>query len=181
MEQLEAQTREMNQIISELETRKTSTDNELKVSEEKVCLLRDIIANLEHQLEQKTTHENEILEQLEEMKNTIEERDSKMRTLLGELESLKSERVEHSDVVCVKCGQDEVKATELMERVKEQVGIDSFCIVLYVCMFYITSVNILALYIFLIFCTAQNILINLYNCEILVIQNNKSICIITCK
>ncbi|XP_035444329.2 pericentrin isoform X4 [Spodoptera frugiperda] len=120
VEQLEAQTREMNQIISELETRKTSTDNELKVSEEKVSLLRDIIANLEHQLEQKTTHENEILEQLEEMKNTIEERDSKMRTLLGELESLKSERVEHSDVVCVKCGQDEVKATELMERVKEQ-------------------------------------------------------------
>ncbi|XP_022822554.1 sporulation-specific protein 15 isoform X6 [Spodoptera litura] len=120
VEQLEAQTREMNQIISELETRKTSTDNELKASEEKVSLLRDIIANLESQLEQKTTHENEILEQLEEMKNTIEERDSKMRTLLGELESLKSERVEHSDVVCVKCGQDEAKAAELMERVKEQ-------------------------------------------------------------
>ncbi|KAH9632393.1 hypothetical protein HF086_011893 [Spodoptera exigua] len=120
VEQLEAQTREMNQIIAELETRKTSTDNELKASEEKVSLLRDIIANLENQLEQKTTHENEILEQLEEMKNTIEERDSKMRTLLGELESLKSERAEQSDVVCDKCGQDEVKATELMERVKEQ-------------------------------------------------------------
>lgn len=111
----------MNQIITELETRKASTDEELKSTEEKVTLLRDIIANLEIQLEQKTTHEAEILEQLEQMKNTIEERDSKMRTLLGELESLRSERVEQSDVVCVKCGQEEEKHTELLERVKEQV------------------------------------------------------------
>ncbi|XP_063895101.1 centromere-associated protein E [Helicoverpa armigera] len=120
VEQLEAQTREMNQIITELETRKASTDDQLKASDEKVVLLRDIIGNLESQLEQKTTHETEILEQLEQMKNTIDERDSKMRTLLGELESLKSERMEQSDVVCVKCSQEDVKISELMERVKEQ-------------------------------------------------------------
>ncbi|KAJ8712610.1 hypothetical protein PYW07_005452 [Mythimna separata] len=120
VEQLETQTREMNQIITELETRKASTDDELKAAEEKITLLRDIIANLEIQLEQKTVHETEILEQLEQMKNTIDERDSKMRTLLGELESLRSERVEQSDVVCVKCGQEEEKHSELLERVKEQ-------------------------------------------------------------
>ncbi|PZC77494.1 hypothetical protein B5X24_HaOG203372 [Helicoverpa armigera] len=120
VEQLEAQTREMNQIITELETRKASTDDQLKASDEKVVLLRDIIGNLESQLEQKTTHETEILEQLEQMKNTIDERDSKMRTLLGELESLKSERMEQSDVICVKCSQEDVKISELMERVKEQ-------------------------------------------------------------
>ncbi|KAJ8715324.1 hypothetical protein PYW08_005305 [Mythimna loreyi] len=120
VEQLEAQTREMNQIISELETRKASTDDELKASEEKITLLRDIIANLEIQLEQKTVHETEILEELKQMKNTIEERDSKMRTLVGELESLRSERVEQSDVVCVKCGQEEDKHAELLEKVKEQ-------------------------------------------------------------
>lgn len=112
----------MNQIITELETRKASTDDELKASEEKITILRDIIANLESQLEQKTIHETEILEQLEQMKKTIEERDGKLRTLLGELESMKSERVEQSDVTCVKCDQEEEKTTELLEKVKEQVG-----------------------------------------------------------
>ncbi|CAB3234461.1 unnamed protein product [Arctia plantaginis] len=120
VEQLEAQTREMNQIISELEARKISTDEELKASEEKISLLRDIIANLESQLEQKTTHEHEILEQLEQMKKTIDERDSKMRNLLVELESMKSEKLDQSDVMCVKCGQEEEKTAELLQRVKEQ-------------------------------------------------------------
>lgn len=121
VEQLEAQTREMNQIITELETRKSAADDELKANEEKVILLRDIIANLENQLEQKGSHEKEILEQLENMKKTIEDRDSKMRSLLGELESVRSERAEQSDVVCVKCGQEEDKYNELMEEIKEQV------------------------------------------------------------
>ncbi|XP_060804981.1 golgin subfamily A member 4 [Amyelois transitella] len=120
VEQLEAQTREMNQIINELETRKASSDEELKATEEKITLLRDIIANLESQLEQKTNHEAEIMQQLEEMKKTIDERDGKMRAVLGELESLKSEQAEQSDVMCVKCGQEEDKYSELMEKIKEQ-------------------------------------------------------------
>lgn len=62
MEQLEIQAREMNQIITDLETRKSATDEELKSTEEKIALLRDIIANLEGQLEQKTTYETEILQ-----------------------------------------------------------------------------------------------------------------------
>lgn len=136
----------MNQIITELETRKASTDDQLKASEEKITLLRDIIANLEIQLEQKTTHETEILEQLEQMKNTIDERDGKMRALLGELESLRSERVEQSDVVCVKCGQEEEKNTELLERIKEQVCCLKLCcmicIIFYVCMYCICYVSV---------------------------------------
>lgn len=111
----------MNQIITELETKKIATDDQLKASDEKISLLRDIITNLESQLEQKTAHETEILEQLEQMKNTIEERDSKMRSLLGELESLRSEKAEASDVTCVKCGQEDEKAEDLLEKVKEQV------------------------------------------------------------
>lgn len=122
MEQLETQTREMNQIITELETKKASADDELKATEEKITILRDIIANLEAQLEQKTTHETEILEQLEQMRQTIDDRDSKMRSLLGELEAMKSERTGQSDVVCLKCGQEEDKVTELMEKIKEQVS-----------------------------------------------------------
>lgn len=116
----------MNQIINELETRKAASDEELKATEEKIVLLRDIIANLESQLEQKTAHEAEILEELETMKKTIEERDSKMRSLLGELESLRSERLEQTDVTCVKCGCEEDRYTELMEKVKEQVSISGF-------------------------------------------------------
>ncbi|CAH4029833.1 unnamed protein product [Pieris brassicae] len=120
VEQLENQTREMNQIISELETKKTENDKELKAAAEETVLLRDIIAKLEAQLEQKTIRETEILEQLEEMKRTIDERDSKMRTVLGELESLRSERIDISDVTCVRCAQEEDRYTEYVEKIQEQ-------------------------------------------------------------
>lgn len=115
----------MNQIITELETKKASTDDELKATEEKIILLRDIIANLETQLEQKSAHEADILGQLEIMKQTIEDRDSKMRSLLQELEALRCERAEQSDVTCLKCGQEEDRVVELMEKVKEQVRSNS--------------------------------------------------------
>ncbi|XP_045522749.1 putative uncharacterized protein MYH16 isoform X4 [Pieris brassicae] len=120
VEQLENQTREMNQIISELETKKTENDKDLKAAAEETVLLRDIIAKLEAQLEQKTIRETEILEQLEEMKRTIDERDSKMRTVLGELESLRSERIDISDVTCVRCAQEEDRYTEYVEKIQEQ-------------------------------------------------------------
>lgn len=121
---METQAREMNQMIADLENRKSSVDEELKSSEEKVTLLRDIIANLENQLEQKSARETKVLEQLEEMKRTIDERDDKMRELVGELESLRSERNEQSDAICVKCAQDEDKYTELSEKIKEEVRIN---------------------------------------------------------
>ncbi|XP_072945175.1 uncharacterized protein [Epargyreus clarus] len=120
VEQLEAQTREMNQIITDLEGRKATVDEDLKASEEEITLLRDIIKNLENQLEKKAERENEVSEQLEDMKRTIDERDSKMRALLGELESLRSEKVEQSDVTCLKCEQEEDRYMELLEKVKEQ-------------------------------------------------------------
>ncbi|CAG9788959.1 unnamed protein product, partial [Diatraea saccharalis] len=110
----------MNQIIADLESRKASTDEELKARDEKITLLRDIIANLEGQLEQKSTHETEIVEQLEVMKQTIDDRDSKMRSLLGELESLRSEKAELTQVPCVNCSQEEDKQSELLDKVKEQ-------------------------------------------------------------
>jgi chromosome segregation ATPase len=123
VEQLETQTREMNQVIAELESRKATADDELKAKEEKIALLRDIIANLEAQLEQKTAHESEVLQQLETMKQTIDERDGKMRLLVGELESLRSEKVDQSDVTCSRCALEEEKCAELLDRVKEQVSL----------------------------------------------------------
>ncbi|CAG4982095.1 unnamed protein product [Colias eurytheme] len=120
VEQLENQTREMNQIITDLEAKKAASDEEVKATEEKIVLLRDIIANLESQLEQKTNREAEVLEQLEEMKRTIDERDSKMRAVLGELESLRSERNDTSEFTCAKCTQEEDKYTEYVEMIKEQ-------------------------------------------------------------
>ncbi|CAH2044314.1 unnamed protein product, partial [Iphiclides podalirius] len=120
VEQLETQTREMNQMIADLEARKSSADEELKSSEEKVALLRDIIANLEGQLEQKTKREADILEQLEGMKRTIDERDDKMRAVLGELESLRSERADQSEVPCETCARGEDRYADLLQRVDEQ-------------------------------------------------------------
>lgn len=110
----------MNNIITELETRKAATDEELKATNEKVTLLRDIIANLESQLEQKATHEAVILEQLEEMRRTIDDRDGKMRGLLGELESLRSERAEMSELASVSEVEDR---NDVLEKIKEQVSV----------------------------------------------------------
>ncbi|XP_045537306.1 CAP-Gly domain-containing linker protein 1 [Papilio machaon] len=120
VEQLEAQTREMNQVITELEAKKATSDEELKSYEEKVVLLRDIIANLENKLEQKNEREADILQQLENMKQTIEDRDSKMRALLGELESLKNEKIDQSQVVCENCNREEERYKELMDNIEEQ-------------------------------------------------------------
>lgn len=118
---MEAQTRDMNQIITDLEAKKTNSDEELKSYEEKVVLLRDIIANLESQLEQKNKREADILQQLESMQQTIEDRDSKMRALLRELESLKNEKVDQSEVVCENCNQEEHRYKELLDNITEQV------------------------------------------------------------
>lgn len=107
----------MNQMIVDLEARKAESDEKVKETEEKIPILREIIANLESQLEQKTAHEGEVLEQLESMKKTIDDRDSKMRALLGELESLRSERLDQSEP----CGRDDDKYAELLDSVKEQV------------------------------------------------------------
>ncbi|XP_059054141.1 rootletin-like [Achroia grisella] len=122
VEQLETQTREMNQIINDLETKKAASDEELKATEEKITLLRDIIGNLENQLEQKTAHEAEILQQLEEMRKTIDERDGRLRSLLGELESMKTEKADQTEVTCVQCGQEEDRYAELLEKVQEQIA-----------------------------------------------------------
>ncbi|GBP22513.1 hypothetical protein EVAR_78691_1 [Eumeta japonica] len=96
VEQLESQTKEMNQIIADLELRKTATDEELKASSEKVSLLRDIISNLESQLEQKTS----------------------------ELESLRSERNDHTNVSCLHCAgavpSEEEDGDGFLAKVKEQ-------------------------------------------------------------
>ncbi|CAH2984305.1 unnamed protein product [Chilo suppressalis] len=120
VEQLETQTREMNQIIADLESRRASSDEELKARDEKITILRDVIANLESQLEQKATHEKEIVQQLELMRQTIDERDGKMRSLLGELEALRSEKAELTQVSCVNCTQEEEKHNDLLDQVKEQ-------------------------------------------------------------
>ncbi|CAG9564428.1 unnamed protein product [Danaus chrysippus] len=86
VEQLETQAREMNQIIADLEQRKGAADEELKAAEEKVTLLRDIIHNLETQLEDKTNRERDVLRELGDMRTAIDDRDRAMRELLAEME-----------------------------------------------------------------------------------------------
>ncbi|XP_047535544.1 golgin subfamily A member 4-like [Vanessa atalanta] len=120
VEQLEAQARDMNQMITDLETRKAEADERVKATEEKISLLRDIIANLESQLEQKTTHEAEVLEQLERMRRTIDDRDENVRALLRELDELRSERRESTPPLCERCGRDQEQYADLLEKVKEQ-------------------------------------------------------------
>ncbi|XP_046969688.1 pericentrin-like [Vanessa cardui] len=120
VEQLEAQARDMNQMIADLETRKAEADERVKATEEKVSLLRDIIANLESQLEQKTAREADVLQQLEQMRRAIDERDGSVRALLRELDELRGERRDRTPPLCERCGQDREQYADLLETVKEQ-------------------------------------------------------------
>ncbi|CAH2093296.1 unnamed protein product [Euphydryas editha] len=119
VEQLEAQAREMNQMITDLEARKAESDEKVKATEEKIPILREIIANLESQLEQKTSREGEVLQQLESMRAAIDDRDRKMRAQLAELQALRGERLDRADV-CARCASDDDKHAELLESVKDQ-------------------------------------------------------------
>lgn len=81
----------MTVLISDVENQKNVIDSELTASAEKTLLLRDIIGNLEFQLEKKSTDEISTRKELLYYKEITEEKELKMKDLSSELEKLKKD------------------------------------------------------------------------------------------
>lgn len=81
----------MTCLITDLENRKNDMESDLKSTAEKSLLLRDIIGNLETQLEKKTSDEAIVLKELAHIKEIAEEKEIKMCEMAKELEMLRDD------------------------------------------------------------------------------------------
>ncbi|XP_077294331.1 pericentrin-like protein [Arctopsyche grandis] len=124
VEQLETQIREMTGFISDVENQKSVIDSELKASGEKTLLLRDIIGNLETQLEKKSTDEISIQKELLYYKEIAEEKELKMKDLSSELEKLKTDLADRLTADVLLAGERNVSniaaELEIEKRLVEQ-------------------------------------------------------------
>lgn len=91
VEQLEVQIKELTNRITELETENNNQLSELNSSEDKIGLLRDIILNLETQIETKASQEMEVLKDLDLYRMLSEERELKIDDLTEELKASRND------------------------------------------------------------------------------------------
>lgn len=89
MEALESQLREMSSIISETESKRLATEMELKTAVDKIWELREIIVDLELQIQGKLEKETDMTNQIDEMKGIIDAQTRVQQELLQELEANK--------------------------------------------------------------------------------------------
>ncbi|XP_063990407.1 golgin subfamily A member 4-like isoform X2 [Diachasmimorpha longicaudata] len=90
VEALEHQMREMTSQISDTEQRKTETESELKAAVDKIWVLRDIIMDLEQQIQSKIDQEEVLVSQITHMKEVISSQTITHQELVEELDQLKS-------------------------------------------------------------------------------------------
>ncbi|KAK0092054.1 hypothetical protein PV326_002297, partial [Microctonus aethiopoides] len=89
VEALESQLREMSSIISETESKRLATEMELKTAVDKIWELREIIVDLELQIQGKLEKETEMTNQIDEMKGIVDAQTRVQQELLQELEANK--------------------------------------------------------------------------------------------
>lgn len=100
--------REMSSLMSDTEAKKTETECELKVAVNKIWELREIITDLEQQLQAKADREEEMRRQIIQMEELITEQSRNQQELTLELDSLKmgsdssqiNEHIGHLQVFC---------------------------------------------------------------------------------
>lgn len=90
MEHLEAQMREMTNLISETENKKTLVEGELKEAIDKIWVLRDIIRDLEAQIDEKNKTEKDLVKINEQLQEKIKEHLKYNEDLCAELDSFKN-------------------------------------------------------------------------------------------
>ncbi|XP_046436296.1 nuclear mitotic apparatus protein 1-like isoform X3 [Neodiprion fabricii] len=102
VEALESQMHEMSSMMSEAEARKSEVESELKAAIDKIWVLRDIITDLEQQVQAKTEREDALQTQINQMEELINVQTKNQQELAQELDAIKmgSENVhlnEHID------------------------------------------------------------------------------------
>lgn len=91
METMELQVKEMTTILSDNDEKKIKLETELKASIDKIFVLREIISELETQIESKTLNEHVYCEKVKELESYIATQSKANDTLHQELESIKSD------------------------------------------------------------------------------------------
>lgn len=81
--------REMTSLMSDTEAKKSETENELKVAVDKIWVLRDIIVDLEQQIQAKVEKEDALVSQIEQLEEVIAAQTKNQHELAQELDSIK--------------------------------------------------------------------------------------------
>ncbi|XP_076276510.1 uncharacterized protein LOC143207205 isoform X3 [Lasioglossum baleicum] len=89
VEALESQMREMSSLMSDTEAKKVETESELKAAIDKIWVLRDIITDLEQQLEVKSEKEESLQLQIGQLETVIAAQTKNQQELVQELDAIK--------------------------------------------------------------------------------------------
>ncbi|XP_018057884.1 PREDICTED: A-kinase anchor protein 9-like isoform X3 [Atta colombica] len=90
VEALESQMREMSSLMSDTEAKKSEKESELKAAVDKIWVLRDIIADLEQQLQAKIEREESLQMQINQLETVITAQTKNQQELVQELDAIKS-------------------------------------------------------------------------------------------
>ncbi|XP_049849613.1 A-kinase anchor protein 9-like isoform X1 [Schistocerca gregaria] len=89
VEALEVQLKETHLLHSEETSRKEEIEGELKAAVDKIWVLREIITELEHQVEQRSQRETELEQRVESLQAILEQQTQNHQRLAEELDSLR--------------------------------------------------------------------------------------------
>lgn len=81
--------REMASLMSETEAKKAETESELKVAVDKIWVLRDIIVDLEQQIQARIEKEESLIGQIEQLEEVIAAQTKNQHELAQELDAIK--------------------------------------------------------------------------------------------
>ncbi|XP_018308232.1 A-kinase anchor protein 9 isoform X3 [Mycetomoellerius zeteki] len=90
VEALESQMREMSSLMSDTEAKKSEKESELRAAVDKIWVLRDIIADLEQQLQAKIEREESLQMQINQLETVITAQTKNQQELVQELDAIKS-------------------------------------------------------------------------------------------
>ncbi|XP_076684235.1 uncharacterized protein LOC143377145 isoform X2 [Andrena cerasifolii] len=89
VEALESQMRDLSSLMSDTEAKKTETEVELKAAIDKIWVLREIITDLEQQLQIKTEKDESLQLQIHQLETVIAAQTKNQHELVQELDSVK--------------------------------------------------------------------------------------------
>ncbi|XP_032673747.1 A-kinase anchor protein 9-like isoform X3 [Odontomachus brunneus] len=90
VEALESQMREMSSLMSDTEAKKSEKESELKAAIDKIWVLREIITDLEQQLQVKIEREESLQVQIGQLETVITAQTKNQQELVQELDAIKS-------------------------------------------------------------------------------------------